>query len=321
MDDFDLTAGFFQAMLDFSKIEVGENLETLSLSDSLFYFYTSGTFTFILKEGKNSTKSREEVAIILEDIAGKFFREFPEAINWDGNRNAFMSFTTTCDEILQSRPTRKGFPILYRIGWDPLFVTPILHVVPVAPKNEPLIFELQYHLKRYAEQLGRANMLNGKNKPFLLYLPKQKQITYICPFDIGLEGDNITHFLAYVTEENDWFSFYQVMVLFYKRVQNIIPPIALHLDFLEDNPAFGEIEVQRPKIQQMIFDWADLNQYISAMSALLSEEFFKSGVKSEDVTEEQSRANFIDLLTRFTLDFDKVLNAALSQKQVLFVSP
>ncbi|HMF33205.1 MAG TPA: hypothetical protein VKK79_17400, partial [Candidatus Lokiarchaeia archaeon] len=39
LEDFDVTAGFFQAILEFSKLEVGESLETISMSDSLFHFY------------------------------------------------------------------------------------------------------------------------------------------------------------------------------------------------------------------------------------------------------------------------------------------
>ena len=56
------------------------------------------------------------------------------------------------------------------------------------------------------------------------------------------------------------------------------------------------------------------------MHTLLSEEIFKAGMASSDISDQQVRPGFIDLLMRIGHDFDKVLGTALSFQQVLFVS-
>jgi hypothetical protein len=125
--------------------------------------------------------------------------------------------------------------------------------------------------------------------------------------------------MCYITEEYDWFALYQLLSLFFKRAQYIIPSVAHYLHTLENHPISPEVKQDKDKIQETVNNWADLNQYISEMHALLSEEFFKAGIASENLSEEQSRTNFFDLLDRVGKDLDKALGAALGLRQVLFV--
>ncbi|OLS14814.1 MAG: hypothetical protein RBG13Loki_1573 [Promethearchaeota archaeon CR_4] len=319
LDDFDLTAGFFQAILNFSKLEVGENLETISMSDSYYYFLVKNAFSFILKEDRSSEKTREQIAAILEQLSDKFFQEFPDAASWNGISNYFAKFALACDWIVQARPTRKGFPILFRIALVPLFITPVLQVLPVKSENEETLCELQFQLKKYVREIGRKNLSTWMKQPFLIYLPHNRRIAYIISFHFGMKPTSITHLLCYITEEYDWFALYQLLSLFFKRSQYILPSVAHYLSTLEHHPISPEIKQDKEKIQEIVNNWADLNQYISEMHALLSEEFFKAGLASENLTEEKSRTNFLELLAQVGKDFDKALGAALGMRQVLFV--
>lgn len=322
-ENFDLTAGFFQAILEFSKIEVGESLETINMSDSLFYFYAKEGLTFILRQERTSSRSREEDTHILVQLATKFFEEFPSAAaKWDGNTNAFNKFTASCDKIFQSQPKRKGFPILLRVALEPFFIAPVLLGNPVTEDFEISLYELQFHLKKYIEQMGRVSLIRLKLKPILLYLSNTKQIAYIYAFPMKMQGSAATHFLCYVAKESEWFAFYQVMSLFFKRAQQILPKISQHLIFLESSPPLSDFNFNQRKteIQDCINDWADLNQYLSTMQVLLSTEFFKSSISQEDLTDAQSLSHFTRLLDCVGKDFDKVLNANLGLRQVLFTS-
>ena len=319
LDDFDLTAGFFQAILNFSKLEVGENLETISMSDSYYYFLVKNSFSFILKDDRTSEKTREQIAAILEQLSERFFEEFPDAGTWNGISNYFAKFALACDWIVQARPTRKGFPILFRIALVPLFITPVLQVLPVKSENEETLCELQFQLKKYVKELGRKNLSTWMKQPFLIYLPYSRRIAYIIGFHLDMKPTSITHLICYITEEYDWFALYQLLSLFFKRAQYILPSVAHYLFTLEHHPISPEIKQDKEKIQEIVNNWADLNQYISEMHALLSEEFFKAGLASENLTEEQSRTNFLDLLAQVGKDFDKALGAALGLRQILFV--
>ncbi|HMF32267.1 MAG TPA: hypothetical protein VKK79_12670 [Candidatus Lokiarchaeia archaeon] len=102
MGDMNVTAGFLQAIMQFSKAQVGENLEAISMSDSLFYFSTKKEFAFILRMERNSPKTRDEIAEVLNQLADKFFEEFPAAEKWDGRDDYFNTFNIYCDDILLS---------------------------------------------------------------------------------------------------------------------------------------------------------------------------------------------------------------------------
>jgi len=100
LENFNATAGFFQAIMEFSKLQVGENLEAVSMSDSLFYFSSKRGFTFIFRDERSSPKTREQIAIILNHISEGFFDMFPDAANWDGDTDSFNQFTSFCDDVL-----------------------------------------------------------------------------------------------------------------------------------------------------------------------------------------------------------------------------
>ncbi len=96
-----MTAGFFQAILQFSNMHVGENLEAISLSDSMFYFSAKDNFTFIIRIEKSSPKSQKEIMIMLNLLSQRFFEMFPSAANWEGNLSLFEDFAPTCEGIFQ----------------------------------------------------------------------------------------------------------------------------------------------------------------------------------------------------------------------------
>ncbi|HMF33386.1 MAG TPA: hypothetical protein VKK79_18315, partial [Candidatus Lokiarchaeia archaeon] len=200
-------------------------------------------------------------------------------------------------------------------------MTPVLQVMPVLPENEESLFELQYYLKKSMAQFGRRRISHLIRRPFLLYLPRAKRIAYVVAFHLG-QGrmSPVTYFLCYVAEERDWFAFYQLRSLFAKRVRVVVPELANYLQTLENNPLADDIRQNRDHIREFLNDWADLNQYIDVMHALLSEEFFKAGRFSENIGDQLAHSGFIDLLSQLEPDFDRVISAAISLQQVLFVS-
>lgn len=320
LDDYVSTAGFFEAILTFSTLKVGENLETISMSDSLFHFYSKNGFAFVFKEPRVRSVGAEHVVPKLKELATAFFIEFPNAANWAGDIQRFGSFAATCDRILKVPLVRRGFPVLFRIMVKPFFITPVLQVIPVSAENEETLYELQHYLKQFIQGFGRKNRLGLIHKPFLVYLPRTRRIAYIYAFHLGLRRIAITHLLCFIAEEQDWFEWYQLLSLFYKRAKYISPEIAEYLHVLESNPLANTIHENRKRVQEIISGWADLNQYINVMHVILSEEFFKAGIASENMNEQRNSQSFIELIRLFGLDFEKVLNAALSLEQVLFVS-
>ncbi len=98
-----MTAGFFQAILQFSKMQVGENLEAINMSDSLFYFSTKESFTFIIREEKSSPRTGKEINLMLSQLSQQFLEKFPSAAKWDGDLSYFESFSGICDDILNTK--------------------------------------------------------------------------------------------------------------------------------------------------------------------------------------------------------------------------
>ncbi len=320
LDDYISTAGFFEAILTFSTLKVGESLETISMSDSLFHFYSKNGFAFVLKEPRASSLGTEQITAKLKELATAFLIEFPAAANWAGDVQRCGSFAATCDRILKVPLVRRGFPVLFRIMVKPFFITPVLQVMPVSIENEESMYELQYYLKQSIEGFGRKNRLGLIHKPFLIYLPRTRRIAYIYAFHLGLRRVAITHLLCFIADERDWFEWYQLMSLFSRRAKYISPEVAEYLHLLESNPLADEVQQHRRRVQEIISSWADLNQYINVMHVILSEEFFKAGIASENMSAQRSRQSFFELIRFFGSDFEKVLNAALSLEQVLFVS-
>ncbi len=98
-----MTAGFFQAILQFSKMQVGENLEAISMSDSLFYFSTKESFTFIIRVEKSSPRTGKEINLMLSQLSKRFFEKFPSAAKWNGELSYFESFLDISDDIIYTK--------------------------------------------------------------------------------------------------------------------------------------------------------------------------------------------------------------------------
>ncbi len=320
LDDYISTAGFFEAILAFSTLKVGESLETISMSDSLFHFYSKHGFAFVLKEPRAKSLGTEQLSAKLKELATAFLIEFPTAANWAGDIQRCGSFAATCDRILKVPLVRRGFPVLFRIMVKPFFITPVTQLVPVSSENEESLYELQFYLKQSVETFGRKNRLGLIHRPFLVYLPRTRRIAYVYAFHQGLRRIAITHLLCFVAEEQDWFEWYQLLSLFYRRAKYISPEVGEYLHLLESNPVADDIQQNRRRVQEVISSWADLNQYINVMHVILSDEFFKAGIASENMNTQRSRQSFIELIRYFGSDFERVLNAALSLQQVLFIS-
>ncbi len=112
LENVNMTAGFFQAILQFSKMQVGENLEAINMSDSLFYFSTKESYTFIIRLEKSSPRTGKEINQMLTQLSQRFFEKFPSAAKWDGDVSCFESFSPICDDILSTKapPPDKNLP-------------------------------------------------------------------------------------------------------------------------------------------------------------------------------------------------------------------
>src|SRR5271157_5507780 len=248
LEDFALTAGFFDAIMSFSELNVGEKLDTISMSDSLFHFYSKQGLTFVYRESRETPIGQLQVTRLLKELASAFLQEMPQAAAWAGHIEKFTSFTPTCDKILQVHPPHRGFPVLFWAFANPVYMTPVLQITPVLPENEESLYELQYYLKKSMAQFGRRRISNLIHRPFLLYLPRAKRIAYIVAFHLGQRTSPVTYLLCYVAEERDWFAFYQLRSLFSKRVRVIVPELANYLQTLENNPLADDIWRNRDRL-------------------------------------------------------------------------
>ncbi len=319
IENFELAAGFFQAILEFSRIQVGQSLEAISMSEFLFYFRIVKGFTFIVREERDAAKTKEQVGLLLNQLSERFFNDYPNADQWGGNLEFFEGFTTACDEILKSRPTRKGFPILFRIAFKPFFLTPVLQPAPSSEENEDLVNEILSYLYNLVEQDDLKKFLTLFKQPLLLYLSKSHRIVYVYPYYQNPRVKEFTHLLCFIADEGDWYTFYQLLTLIRKRFQRISPPLADFLLKMERDPASPEVKQGKSKILDLLSDAADLNQYITTMQASIIEEFSKSGITRDNLTEDQVRTHFSNLLTRVGADIDKIIFALLGLHQILFV--
>jgi len=318
IENFNLTAGFFQAVVLFSKRVVGRSLETISMSDFLFYFSMKGNFTFILRVDRTSPITKEQVSLMLEQLAERFFQDFPKATLWGGKMGLFEKFSRFCDEVLQVSPTRKGFPILLRIARKPFFFNSVQQITPISSENEDSLNELVGYLNKYVEQWGQKKFNVLFKQSQLFYLTNTHRIVYIFPFSQNLPNKEFSHFLCYLAEEGDWFTFYQLITVIRKRFQQILPALTDYLVKLEKNPTSSEVKEEKSKVQELLNEWADLNQYIGGMQASILEAFFKSGITSDNLTEQELNNHLNTLLTRVGDDIDKVIFAVLGLHQIFF---
>jgi len=101
VEKLDLTAGFLQAIADFSKVEVGQDLETISMSNSRYYFAQKQGYFFVLIDEQNSSRTKEQAGVLLDSLYRRFFKECPSAARkWNGDRSTFKSFGPACDEVM-----------------------------------------------------------------------------------------------------------------------------------------------------------------------------------------------------------------------------
>ncbi|OLS13840.1 MAG: hypothetical protein RBG13Loki_2517 [Promethearchaeota archaeon CR_4] len=72
-------------------------------------------------------------------------------------------------------------------------------------------------------------------------------------------------------------------------------------------------------MQEIINDWADLNQYIGRMQVTILGDFLKSGITSDNMTEQEVYNHINILLTRVTNDIDKIIFALLGMRRIFFI--
>ncbi|HMF34178.1 MAG TPA: hypothetical protein VKK79_22325 [Candidatus Lokiarchaeia archaeon] len=319
LENFELIAGFLKAVLQFWSHEVQQDLEALKMSDFLFYFSVQGEFTFILREDRKSPRMKEQVTLILESLAERFFHEFPNATKWKGNLTDFDGFTMSCDEVLQASPARKGFPMLLKVALKPFSLTPVLQMTPIPSENEESLEELKSQLNQVVKQGGTKRIKTFLMRPCLLYLPSAQQVVYIYSFSQDPNSKDLAYLLCFVAREQDWFTLYQVITLVRKKAQYIIPQLIGYLQQLEENSAPDEIRQMNSKNKGILDDWADLNQYISRVQTSLFEKFFESGITSDNLTETEIRNHLSNLFELFGDNFSKIFFALLSLRQILFI--
>ncbi|MFX0090646.1 MAG: hypothetical protein ACFFBD_02695 [Candidatus Hodarchaeota archaeon] len=316
IENVNLTGGFFEAILLFSSQLNEGMLKSITMGESIFHFAVKRGFTFVIREKRDLIDSDEPIDDILDQFARQFHKQFPDAAQWDSVASHFANFNVTADQIIKKRPSRQGFPILLDVLLKPFFTAPVTQLVPVSQENQNSLLELQYQLRKYAEEIELKKLELLLEKPFVLYLPKSQKIVYLFP--LHLESQEPIYLLCFLTNHRFWFAFYQLMPLIHQKTNLIIPTIMKHINILEKLTP-EKIEDQKDQIEEIVSNWADLNQYVGGLQISLLEELFKAGVTSEALSEEQARIQFDNLATKLGDDIDKVVFALLSQRQIIFV--
>jgi hypothetical protein len=319
LKDFDLTAGFLQAMLQFSHYEVKDDIETLRLSNSAFYFHSKKEFNFVLREDRNVNVSHEYAPRMLQQLANKFFEQFPNALKWDGNLSTFENFSGVCDQVLQTSPVRKGTPVIFRCSLESLFFAPIFDIAQIPPAMEETVYELQMQLRKFAQSVGMNFFWDRLHEPLLFHLPETHSIAFIFAIHAETILGGTNYLFASVIDENDFDSFYQLSSLMRRKFKRLILRLGDFLAEYEKDPLSSSVRERRPHINEMLHDWADLNQYASSVRASFFEEFLKARITSDTLSEDSIRQHFEELLKRVGNDFDKIVFALLTLQQILFV--
>ncbi len=316
--DIHLVGGFFHALITFSK-ELGEGcLDSIKYSDLVIYFKSVKGFTFVLGVVEDITIIQEQIEFMLNMLVSKFHDLFPNANAWDGNTAAFDDFAKICDEVLQEKPKRKGFPLLLKVNFKPFLLGPALKILFIKSEKQEYFYELSQTLEHHSELLGHKKLKKVLEKPRLLYLPESNYLIYIHPFGQN-KKDDITHFLCQIIKEDDWFLFYQLSSLILSKTEEIIPRVITHIQRYNKNPHSIEVKEGSPVIQDLVENWADLNQYLGSVQASLFEKYYQLGISDDIITEEQMRLQLINLISHTGNEFDKVIHAILTQDPVVFV--
>ncbi len=317
--DIHLVGGFFHALLTFSS-QLGEGvLDSIKYSTMYIYFKSLGGFTFILAVHQDLSIDQKTVEFFLNALAEKFHEEYPSALNWNGNQATFQDFAKTCDEILQKKPSRKGFPLLLKITFKPFLLGPALRILFIDPENPDYFYELSRRLEKYSETIGHKKLKSLLSEPSLIYLPKSQYLVYIYAFGAGKKRDDITHLLCFIIQEADWFMFYQLSSIIHKKSNEIIPRIIDYIQMYNKNPDSAEVVKYAPNVKEIVSNWADLNQYLGGVQASLIQEFYKSGLTVEALKEQETRSKLGALIEGLGPDFDKIVFALLIQKQIVFI--
>ncbi len=319
LKDYDMTAGFLQAMLQFSNLEVQDNIEALRLSNSAFYFHSKKQFNFVLREDRNLNDANEYAPRMLQQLANKFFEQYPQALMWDGNLNAFVDFSGVCDQVLQTSPVRKGTPIIFRCAVESLFFAPIFDIVQITPAMEETVYELQMQLRKFAQNVGMQFFWTRLQEPLLFHLPATHSIAFICAIHAETMLGGTNYLLSTVFDENDFDSFYQLSSLVRRKFNHNLLRLTDFLTSYEQDPLSSSLKEKKPYIQELLRDWADLNQYVSSVRVSFFEEFLKASATSESLSEESIRQQFEELTKRVGNDFDKIIVGLLTLQQILFV--
>ncbi|OLS25738.1 MAG: hypothetical protein HeimC3_13170 [Candidatus Heimdallarchaeota archaeon LC_3] len=321
IENINITGGLFQAIYSFSQVYAEDELRSINMKQFIYHFKAHKGFIFILKQLSDPDFSTEVIRYLLDQLGLSFFKNYPDAEEWDGiSKQKFDDFTLVCDEILDRRPLRRGVPFLFKVLLKPFLMLPISQVVSITSENQNLYNYIIYHFHRYSELLGYKNLVKLVENPFMLYLKIPQNLVYAYPFLNTTKKDNFVYLLCFVTENKNWFAFYQVNSLINKKVGYILPILEDYLKKIEKNPTIDSLQVQKPKIQELVNNWANLNQYVGALQANLFEEFIKYGTIKKTLTEEEVRSQLLIIFTKFPKDIDKLIFALLTQQKILFVS-
>ena len=321
IENINITGGLFQAIYSFSQVYTEDELRSINMKQFVYHFKAFNGFIFILKQLTDPDFPTETIQYLLDQLGESFFKNYPDADEWDGvSKQKFEDFTFVCDEILERSPLRRGVPFLFKVLLKPFLMVPITQVISITNENQNLYNQIIYHFNRYSELLGYKNLLKLVENPFMLYLKTPQNLVYAYPFLNTSKKDNFVYLLCFVTENRNWFAFYQVNSLINKKAGYILPALENYLQKFEKNPTNDALQLQTPKIQELVNNWANLNQYVGALQANLFEEFIKYATIKKTLTEEEVRSQLLILFTKFPKDIDKLIFALLTQQKILFVS-
>lgn len=208
---------------------------------------------------------------------------------------------------------------MFRCALESLFFAPIFDIIQIKPEMEEKVYELQMQLRKFAQNVGMQFFWSRLQEPLLFHLPETHSIAYI----FGIHAETIlggtNYLIATVFDENDFDSFYQLSSLVRRRFKYIMLRLGDFLSLYEQDPLSPVIKERKPYIQEILMDWADLNQYICGIRASFFEQFLKANVTSEALSEESIRQQFEELIKRVNNNFDKIVVSLLTLQQILFV--
>lgn len=224
-EDIQLVGGFFHALLTFST-QLGEGvLDSIKFSYLNIFFKSFQGFTFVLAVSEEMKVTPELIETILNKLAKQFYEKFPLAKDWRGDITEFDSFTTICDNVLQVQPKRKGFPLLLKLALKPFLIGPALQILFIKSETSNQFYELQHRIEQISENLGSKKLKTFLEQPTVILLPNTKFLVYLIAFSYKGKKADLSHLLCFFVKEKDWFMFYQLNSIIYKRTQQILPKI------------------------------------------------------------------------------------------------